>query len=145
MTTRILIVDDFQPFRNTLRSILECDSSLRVIGEARDGIEAIEKAAMLRPDLVLLDIGMPRLNGIEAGKAIRQKVCPESTIIFVTQEDDCDIRSSALSLGAAAYLLKSAVASELLLTVERAMLHRQSPPHQPEFPSLEPAILFQGL
>jgi DNA-binding NarL/FixJ family response regulator len=98
LTTRILIVDDFQPFRNTLRSILERDSSLRVIGEACDGIEGIEKAAILRPDVVLLDIGMPRLNGIEAAKAIRQKVCPESTIIFVTQEDDCDIRSSALGV-----------------------------------------------
>lgn len=145
MTTRILIVDDFQPFRNTLRSILERDSSLRVIGEACDGMEAIEKAATLRPDVLLLDIGMPRLNGIEAAKAIRQKMSPESAIIFVTQEDDCDIRNSALGLGAAAYLLKSTVGSELLLAIGRAMLHRQSQPHQPEFPLPEPAILLQGL
>lgn len=108
-------------------------------------MEAIEKAATLRPDVLLLDIGMPRLNGIEAAKAIRQKMSPESAIIFVTQEDDCDIRNSALGLGAAAYLLKSTVGSELLLAIGRAMLHRQSQPHQPEFPLPEPAILLQGL
>ena len=145
LITRILVVDDCEPWRKSVRSILECNPSFQVIGEARDGIEAIGKAAMFRPDVVLLDVGMPRLNGIEAARQIKQKACPESTIVFLTQEDDCDIRSAALDTGAAAYVLKSTAASEILLTVASAWLHRILARHQLEFPPLEPAILFQGL
>jgi DNA-binding NarL/FixJ family response regulator len=139
MTIRILIVDDSPQWRNSVRSVLEDHPSLRVIGEARDGIEAIEKAAALLPDVLLLDIGMPRLNGIEAAKKIRL-ACPESKIIFLTQENDSDVRRAALDTGAAAYLLKSTAAGELLLTIERAMLRGKPQPLHPEHPSREPAV-----
>jgi DNA-binding NarL/FixJ family response regulator len=123
---RILVVDDSRQIRLSVALILKRNSSFQVIGEARDGVEAIERAMALRPDVVLLDIGMPRLNGIAAAREITQ-VCPESKIIFLTQEDDSDIRSAALATGAFAYLLKSTASCDLHLAVERAMLHRQQP------------------
>ena len=135
-----MVVDDSHRWRNLVRLILSPTPSFRVIGEACDGIEAIEQVATLHPDLVLLDIGMPRLNGIEAAKKIRQ-ARPESKIIFLTQEDNCDVQSVALDTGAAAYILKSTAASKLVPAIERAMLHLKLTPHQPEHPSPELAIL----
>jgi DNA-binding NarL/FixJ family response regulator len=137
---RILIVDDFAHWRISVRSILKRDPQLRVIGEARDGIEAIEKAATLRPDVVLLDIGMPRLNGIEAAKQIRQ-ACRESKIIFLTQEDSSDVQSVALETGGVAYVLKSTAATKLLPAIEWAMLHEKPQTFQPDGPSRELVIL----
>lgn len=137
---RILVIDDFEPWRISVRSILKRNPWLRVIDEGRDGIEAIEKAATLRPDVVLLDIGMPRLNGIGAARKIRQ-ACPASKIIFLTQEDSSDVRSAALDTGAAAYVLKSTAASQLLPTIEKAMLPEQPQTLQPDRPSRELVIL----
>jgi len=137
LPTRILVVDDHQPWRISVRAILKSNPSLLVIAEARDGVEAVEKAGTLRPDLVLLDIGMPRLNGIEAAKKIR-RACPESRIIFVTQENDADIQRAALETGASAYLLKSK-AFRLLPTIETVMRSAKSPLTQPENPSSEPS------
>jgi len=132
LATRVLVVDDHQPWRISVRAILKPNPSLLVIAEARDGVEAVEKAVTLRPDLVLLDIGMPRLNGIEAAKKIR-RACPDSRIIFVTQENDSDIQRAALDTGASAYLLKSQ-AFKLLPTIEMAMRSaaRPSLEHQQE-------------
>jgi DNA-binding NarL/FixJ family response regulator len=118
VTSRILVVDDSAEWRLLVRSILAHSSSFRVVGEACDGAEAIEKAVRLLPDLVLLDIGMPHLNGIEAAKKIRQ-TCPDSKIIFLTQENNCDVRAAALATGASAYLLKSQ-ACELPDAIETA-------------------------
>lgn len=129
MPTKILVVDDFERWRLTVRSILEDSEDFLIIGEAGDGLEAIEKAVSLRPDIVLLDIGMPVLDGIEAGKKIRQK-CPESKIIFLTQQDDWETRSSALSSGAEGYLLKSRAARDLRLAIEKAVFTgSQNQPH----------------
>jgi two-component system, NarL family, response regulator NreC len=119
--TSILVVDDFDPWRSFVRSILERIPSFRVVGEASDGLEAIEKAATLAPDVVLLDIGMPRLNGIETGKRIRQS-SPKSSIIFLTQENDSDVRAAALATGAVAYVLKSRASDELRTMIEMATL-----------------------
>ena len=139
MTTQILVVDDSAPWRLLVSSILERTSSLRVVGEASDGVEAIEKAVTLHPDVVILDIGMPRLNGIEAAKKIRQ-ASPKSKIIFLTQENDTDVRSVALNTGAAAYLLKSTAAVKLQAAIEQAM-HWIPKPDQPDHMTQEPAIL----
>jgi len=138
VTTQILVVDDSAPWRLLVSSILERTSSLKIVGEASDGVEAIEKAVTLHPDVVILDIGMPRLNGIEAAKKIRQ-ASPKSKIIFLTQENDADVRSVALSTGAAAYLLKSTVSGRLQATIEQAM-HWKPKPDQPHHLSPEPAI-----
>jgi two-component system nitrate/nitrite response regulator NarL len=116
-----LLVDDSDRWRSLVRSILENIPQFRVVGEAGDGLEAIKKAGVLRPDVVLLDIGMPHLNGIEAAKEIRQ-ASPNSNIIFLTQESDSDVRRAALATGAVAYVLKSNASHELRTMVEMATL-----------------------
>ena len=118
--TDIMIVDDYKEWRLRLRSFLELDSGFRVVAEAADGLEAVQKAAQLFPDVVLLDIGMPKLNGIEAAPQI-QSVSPQSRIIFLTGERDSDIRAAALATGPAAYVLKSTSVSELRRTIERSL------------------------
>ena len=140
VTMRILLVDDYKQWRLTVRSILGDNRKFQIIGEASDGMEAIEQAAALLPDLVLLDIGLPKLNGIEAAKEIRQ-TCPEVEIIFFTQEQDMEIKRAALATGAAAYVVKSRAACELQQTIESVMLGRNSGhPHLEQRP-LEPAFL----
>ena len=81
---RVLVVDDFAEWRRELCATIQEISGLQVVGEAADGFEAIQKSKDLRPDLILLDIGLPRLNGIEVARRL-SKVCPESRIIFVTE------------------------------------------------------------
>jgi DNA-binding NarL/FixJ family response regulator len=117
---RILVVDDFAEWRARIRSLLQAQPEWQVVGEASDGLEAAEKATKLRPDIVVLDIGMPRLGGIEAAKRIRRD-SPGSRIIFVTQENDADIRIAALATGAEGYLLKASAWNELVPAVEAAL------------------------
>ena len=128
--TRILVVDDYAPWRDQLRSILETRPEWNIIGEASDGREAVEKATELQPDIILLDVGMPYLNGIEAAKIIHQR-CPKSKIVFVTQDGDSDIRNSAMRVGAAAYVLKTSADRELLEAIASAQVIPRQPPGQP--------------
>jgi DNA-binding NarL/FixJ family response regulator len=113
---RTLLVDDHLDLRKLLRSILEEKTECVVIGEASDGLHAVEQAKELQPDLILLDLSLPKLNGLEAGRRIR-KLCPHSKIIFLSQDDSRQIVQAALRLGAAGYLLKSD-AIELPLAVD---------------------------
>jgi DNA-binding NarL/FixJ family response regulator len=117
---RILVVDDYEPFSRYLRATLQARSDLVVIGEASDGIEAVQKAEELRPDLILLDIGLPSLSGIEAARRIR-KLCPESKILFVSQESSADVVQGALATGARGYLPKADAGSELLEAVDAVL------------------------
>jgi len=119
------VVDDSERWRLVVCSILEGVPGFRVVGEASDGAEAVKEAATLLPDVVLLDVGMPHVNGIEAAKRIRQ-ISPESKIIFLTQDRDSEVREAALAAGAIAYLLKSGARYELLATIETAMLTFQT-------------------
>src|SRR5271169_5634129 len=114
---RVLVVDDFEPWRRFVSSIILMKSELLVVGEASDGMEAVQKAAELKPDLILLDIGLPTLNGIEAARQIR-KLVPESKIIFLTQESSADVVQEALSLGALGYVVKAEFVSDFLAAVE---------------------------
>jgi CheY-like chemotaxis protein len=98
-------------------SMLQKQTELRVICEVPDGLEAVEKAAELQPDLILLDIGLPKLNGIEAARRIRE-LSPKSKIIFVSQESSVDIVQEALSLGAQGYVVKTHAGKDLLAAVE---------------------------
>ena len=102
---RTLIVEDHEELRAVLRSLLHNETQCVVIGEAADGLQAVQKAQELLPDLILLDLSLPKLNGMEAGRRIR-KISPESKIVFLSQEPDPEIVKSALTLGAG-YLLKS--------------------------------------
>jgi DNA-binding NarL/FixJ family response regulator len=114
---RILLVDDFKPWRIAAKRILSALSDCQIVGEASDGVEGIEKAGSLLPDVVLLDVGMPRLDGLEAARRIAQ-VSPKSKIVFLTEQNDDEVRSAALATGAAEYVLKSRAASELQLRLE---------------------------
>ncbi len=118
---RVLVVDDFEPFRQLVRSILVAKPELQIIGEAADGLEAVQKAVELKPDLILLDIGLPLLNGIEAARQIR-KLVPRSKIIFLSQESSAEVVQEALSLSASSYVVKATAGSELLAAVEAVAL-----------------------
>jgi len=116
----VLVADDFLEWRVRIRSIVQQRPEWQVICEVCDGLQAVEKTAELRPDIVLLDVGMPILNGIEAAKRIRH-TCRGSRIIFVTQDGDPDVRISALATGANAYVLKANAANELLPAIDAAL------------------------
>jgi CheY-like chemotaxis protein len=114
---RILVVDDFKHWQQQVRSLLQSRPECHVIAEASDGSEAIQKAEELKPDLIVMDIGLPNLNGIAAARQIRRLV-PEAKIIFLTQESSPDIAQEAFTLGALGYVVKSYAGSELLAAVE---------------------------
>jgi DNA-binding NarL/FixJ family response regulator len=105
-SVRLLVVEDFVPFRRLICSILGKRQDLQIVWEMADGLEAVHKAEELKPDLILLDIGLPTLNGIAAARQIR-KFAPESKIIFLTQEFSADVVQEALSSLGQGYVLKT--------------------------------------
>lgn len=113
---RILVVEDFQAFRSFLCSMLSKAPELQVICEVSDGLEAVRKAEELQPDLILLDIGLPGLNGIEAARRIR-KLSPRSKILFLSQESSADVTKEALKVGTG-YVVKTHAGGELLAVIE---------------------------
>ena len=117
---RILVADDYEDWRRLARLLLQARPELRVVCEASDGSEAVQKAEELKPDLILLDIGLPRLNGIEAARRIRQ-LSPSSKIIFVSMYDSLDVVQAAVSTGALGYVVKTDVQSELLPAVDAVL------------------------
>jgi DNA-binding NarL/FixJ family response regulator len=119
-TVRILLVEDFQPFRILIRTILEQKPGLHIIAEVSDGLDAVQKAVELKPHLILLDIGLPFLNGFDAARLIR-KLAPDSRILFVSQESSPYVVQEALSLGASGYVVKTRLASDLLPAVEAVL------------------------
>jgi DNA-binding NarL/FixJ family response regulator len=116
---RILIVDDFAPWRGFVSTIVQIQPQWQVIGEASDGLEAVQKAEELTPDLILLDIGLPKLNGIEAARQIR-KVAPNSKILFVSTYASWEIAEWALDTGASGYVVKLDAGHELAKAMEAA-------------------------
>jgi len=123
-SVRVLLVEDFVPFRQFLSSTLGKRPEFQVICEVSDGLEAVRRAEELKPDLILLDIGLPGLNGIEAARQIR-RLAPESKIIFVSQESSPDLVQEALSSGGLGYVLKTKAATDMLPAVEAALEGRQ--------------------
>jgi DNA-binding NarL/FixJ family response regulator len=114
---RVLVVEDFEPFRRFVCSTLGKRPKLQVIGDAVDGLEGVQKAEELQPDLILLDVGLPALNGIEAARRIRT-LSPESKILFVSQESDADVVQEAFRVGALGYVVKTRVGNDLLAAAE---------------------------
>jgi DNA-binding NarL/FixJ family response regulator len=123
MTIRILLVDDHPIVRQGLKTLLEGHSDWEVIGEASDGAEAVEKAKDLSPDVMVLDVTMPRMNGLEACRVLRQE-CPALEILFVTQHDSPQMMREALEAGARGYVVKSNAARDLLAAVDAVSQHR---------------------
>jgi CheY-like chemotaxis protein len=121
---RVLIVDDYQPWRQAVRSLLERHTSLQIVGSVTDGIEAVGKADELKPDLVLLDIGLPRLNGIDAAMRI-QKAASGTKILFVTTSSSAAVAQHALSGGADGYVLKSNAFQELWRAIQTVLEGRR--------------------
>jgi DNA-binding NarL/FixJ family response regulator len=113
LSTTVLVAEDFTPVRQMLVATLETIPNIRIICEVADGAQAVEKANELRPDLILLDIGLPTLNGIEAAHQISRLV-PTATILFVSQNSDAEIVNEALSNGAKGYVRKQDVSTDLV-------------------------------
>jgi DNA-binding NarL/FixJ family response regulator len=121
---RILVVDNFADWRCFVLAKLRENCSLQVIGVAFDGLQAVLKAKELQPDLVLLDIGLPMLDGIGAARQIRE-VAPESKILFLSQGLDPDVARAALNAGGHGYVVKLDAERELLPAVEAVMLGKK--------------------
>jgi DNA-binding NarL/FixJ family response regulator len=111
------VVEDYAPFRSLICSALTSEAGLCIVAEVSDGLEAVHKAEELQPDLILLDLGLPTLNGIEAARRIRE-VSPKSKILFLSQESADDVVREALSVGAVGYVVKANAGSELLAAVQ---------------------------
>jgi DNA-binding NarL/FixJ family response regulator len=116
-SVRIVIADDHEIFRRGLRSLLESHSDWEVCGEAVNGQEAIEKVKQLKPDVVVLDVTMPHVNGLEAAREIR-RIVPESKVVILSQHEPALMKQSALAAGAGAYVTKSEVSRELMIAIE---------------------------
>ena len=117
---RILVVDDFEPWRQTVCRIVETLPGFDVVGEATDGEEAVQLAARLQPDLVVLDIGLPRLHGLHAAARIFQ-VSPKSKVLFCSLQNDPVTIQAAIDLGASAYVHKFDARTHLLGAITTAL------------------------
>jgi len=120
----VLVVDDHEPFRRFVASMLAQNPELEIIGEIADGLEAVQRAGEIQPNLILLDIGLPGLSGIEAARRIRA-LSPSSKIIFLSANHSQDITEEALRMGAVGYIAKPDAARELLAAVEAVLQGKQ--------------------
>ena len=117
---RILVVEDHELWSRYISTTLQKQPELEVTAQVSDGLEAVQKAQELQPDLILLDIGLPTLNGIEVARRIRE-VSPASKILFVTETRSLEIAEEALNTGAGGYVLKSDAATELLPAIKAVL------------------------
>lgn len=121
---RVLVVDDYEPWRRFATSELQKQPELLIVGEAADGLRAVEQARELLPDVILLDVSLPTLNGIEAATLIRQH-SSHSKILFFSQDLSADIAEKAFEIGAAGYVVKADAATDLLPAVTTVLQGRR--------------------
>lgn len=117
---RIVVVDDFKPWRDAACEIIEMQPELQVIAQAEDGEQAVQLATELKPDLVVLDIGLPKLSGLTAAERIF-KASPGTRVVFLSQNNDPEIVYAARSVGASAYVQKPKAGTDLLSAVVVAL------------------------
>jgi RNA polymerase sigma factor (sigma-70 family) len=115
---RVLIVDDHAILRDGIRSLLEIQPEIRVVGEAANGREALEKARLLLPDVVLMDVAMPEMNGLEATRQIKA-LNPQIQILILTQHDDREYVEPLLQAGASGYVLKRSGGREVITAIRQ--------------------------
>ena len=118
------MVEDSEPFQSFIGSTLEKRPELQIIGVVADGLQAVQKADELKPDLILLDFGLPTLNGIEVARRVRT-FSPQSKILFVSQELSAAVVQGALAEGAKGYVLKIDVRRELLTAIDAVLRGEQ--------------------
>ena len=115
-------MDDHEVVRRGVRSLLMTRKDLDVCGEAVDGLDAIEKASLLQPDLVLMDFSMPNLNGFDATREIR-RILPKTEVIILTQHETSQMAAQAFRAGALGYVVKSSVSKNLFAALEKVSRH----------------------
>ena len=120
VSIRLLIADDHALVRSGLRSMLQREPGVEIVGEARNGREAVELCRSLEPDLVLMDVRMPEMDGLEATRAIKQE-CPGTGVLMVTMHENRDYMLEATKAGAAGYVLKDASRNELISAIRRVV------------------------
>jgi len=116
---RVLIADDHQVVRDGLSAILQTKDDIVVVGEAKDGVEAVEKARQLQPDVVLMDISMPRMNGVEATRRMKE-VCPAVRVVVLTMYEEDEYIFDLVKTGVAGYLLKNSDSSQIVKAIRAA-------------------------
>jgi DNA-binding NarL/FixJ family response regulator len=121
---RVLIVDDFDPWRVFVIQHLNGHPHVRVLGCASDGLDGIQKAEELQPDLILLDISLPKLNGLDLARKVR-KLVPKARILFLSSNADPDVVRAAFCAGGAGYVLKADAGGALLPGMEAVLLGKQ--------------------
>jgi len=119
-SVRVLVVDDYESWHDFVSKTLGKEKELEIVGNVSDGLEAVRQAQKLQPDLILMDIGLPTLNGIEAASRIL-KIAPTSKILFVSENPSVDVAEEALSNGAGGYVIKSDAGSELLPAIKAVL------------------------
>jgi DNA-binding NarL/FixJ family response regulator len=124
MSIRILLVDSFEPWRRSVRSMLRKHAELRLVGEVGDGLAAVQQASKLKPDLILLGLDLSSLNGIETAKQICH-VVPGTKILFLSIDSDADVVQAALSNGGQGFVLKTDAGNELWPAIEAVLQGKQ--------------------
>lgn len=119
--TRILLVDDFVPWQHLVLRLLESETDLQIVAGAVDGTEAVQKAEELQPDLILMDLSLPGMDGIEATRQIRI-VSPGSKVLFLTDHNEADIVQATFDAGASGYVLKSDFRADLIPGIRAVLL-----------------------
>jgi len=114
--TRVLVVDDYEPWRNYVCSVLTRQPGFEVLGEVSDGMKAVRKAEELQPDLILLDLSLPSMHGIDAARLMR-RVAPCSKILFLTENRHPEVAEAALGAGGHGFVVKSDCGRELLIAI----------------------------
>jgi two-component system NarL family response regulator len=119
-----VVADDFENWRRAIVSILAEEPDFEVIFQASDGVEAVQKCWELKPDILVMDVGLPKLSGLEAARQIRE-ISPDTKILFLSANTSREVLQEALRLGAAGYILKMNAGCELLQAVRAAVRNEE--------------------